>query len=140
MGSHLAAGKTKTGSVGDLWSVRCTKAGDGRALPVEMSCGLVDEKISLHTCESSCLSVPGSTLGWCPGATVLNSQCHFPSPGFPPGINAATEPVVCWRTWMSTAFRAGSPERQAHTGRQTRHSCDQPLRPVPVSSSIRWRV
>lgn len=36
-GSHLAAGKTKTGNVGDLWSLRWSEMEEGRAPPVEMS-------------------------------------------------------------------------------------------------------
>ena len=62
-GLPLAVGKTKTGNAGDLWSLRWSEIEDGRALPVEMSCGPVDEQLSLNTWIPAISQLQGSTQG-----------------------------------------------------------------------------
>lgn len=92
----------------------------GYTHPVEMSCGLVKDKLSLHTWEPHCLSIPESTLRW-----------HLPSPGLSPETMAGPEPLMYWPYMGEHSIGGCCPKTQAHTALQTQCRCIQPLMPVP---------
>lgn len=123
VGSHLAAVDTKTGSVGDVWGYGWSETRDGRAyaLPVEMSCDLVDKKVSQHTREPSCLSTQGNTLGWHPGQGIRESVTNAQVPASPMESWLPQCPSCPEYTWMG----GESASRQAHIGLQTRTECIQ---------------
>lgn len=101
----------------------------GYTHPVEMSCGLVKDKLSLHTWEPHCLSIPESTLRW-----------HLPSPGLSPETMAGPEPLMYWPYMGEHSVRGLlSQDTGTHSPADTAQMYPTSYACASVSSSVTWR-